>query len=76
MKKKPRRLNLLQRYQYTPKDTTDKENNSLVLAKPTEVGVKITENSMTVSQMYKQNPIVMFVGATLGNCTININMPK
>lgn len=26
--------------------------------------------------MFKQNPVGMFVGANLNNCTININMPK
>ena len=26
--------------------------------------------------MYTQNPIGMFIGAQLSNCTININMPK
>ena len=35
-----------------------------------------TMHSSQVMQMYKHNPIGMFVGANLTNCTININMPK
>ena len=37
---------------------------------------KSVPSSQNVMQMYKQNPIGMFVGAQLSNCTININMPK
>ena len=33
-------------------------------------------NTQNVMQMYKQNPVGMFMGAQLSNCTININMPK
>ena len=33
-------------------------------------------NSSNFMQMYKQNPVGMFLGANLNNCTININMPK
>ena len=29
-----------------------------------------------IMQTYRENPVGMFVGATLTNCTININMPK
>ena len=33
-------------------------------------------NTQNVMQMYKQNPIGMFMAVQLSNCTININMPK
>ena len=29
-----------------------------------------------IMQLYRQNPVGMFVGENLNNCTININMPK
>ena len=39
--------------------------------------VPSTQNTISnIMQNYRQNPIGMFVGANLNNCTININMPK
>ena len=35
----------------------------------------LTQNT-NFMQMFKQNPVGMFMGAKLANCTININMPK
>ena len=70
---------------------TDKENssnnaNSMALAVPSNnavdnIDLQVNPNASSAStqkvmQMYKQNPIGMFMGATLSNCTININMPK
>ena len=52
--------------------------NQLVPLKPNDQ-VDLPENQITnnqIMQMYKQNPFGMFVGVTLSNCTININMPK
>ena len=65
-----------------PKDK-DKENQLTLVEKNQDVDLhdKDTANipvsqTRNIIQSYKQNPIGMFVGANLNNCTININMPK
>lgn len=42
------------------------------------LNVEVPSNNVNANfmQMYKQNPIGMFMGANLSGCTININMPK
>ena len=50
-------------------------DNQLAIPDPTQ-GKENSNMTQNVSQMLKQNPIGMFVGANLSNCTININMPK
>ena len=62
----------------TPTGTESPQSpcNQLVPMSP-KFDSDISQNSsQNVMQTYKQNPIGMFVGATLTNCTININMPK
>ena len=41
-----------------------------------EKDMQLTQCTQNVMQRYKQNPIGMFMGAHLSNCTNNINMPK
>ena len=61
------------------KDPTKSTNNTEMVPitndNNDEVAVP-TSTTSNVMQMYRQNPIGMFVGANLNNCTININMPK
>lgn len=61
----------------------DTEQNDLLLVAvndSTEQSSVVLPNSQNLTnnymQMLKQNPIGMFMGANLSNCTININMPK
>ena len=35
-----------------------------------------TNNTCNIMAMYRQNPVGLFMGANIQNCTININMPK
>ena len=64
-----------------------RQPTSTVSKAPIETGLDIevqknendgrpTNSQNNILQRYKQNPIGMFVGANLSNCTININMPK
>ena len=55
-------------YENTNSNNSNAQQNLGLAIPPTT-----TSNIM---QLYRQNPVGMFVGATLNNCTININMPK
>ena len=63
-------------------EQTKKKNKNMQECDPTNQMVPYTQSSEIVSsqsnimQSYRQNPIGMFFGANLNNCTININMPK
>ena len=35
-----------------------------------------SQNTNNIMKIVKQNPVGLFMGATISNCTININMPK
>ena len=52
---------------------SDPTNQLVPYTQSNDIAQSQTSNVM---QNYKQNPIGMFVGANLTNCTININMPK
>ena len=49
----------------------DRHTNSQLSLQP----IPPTTNS-NVMALYRQNPVGMFMGANLNNCTININIPK
>ena len=51
----------------------DENSNNSNNSQNTGTVANATQNFM---QMYRQNPVGMFVGANLNNCTININIPK
>ena len=55
------------------KKTNRLQNQSPLTQIQNNEGGILTQN---ISQMYKQNPTGMFVGANLINCTINVNMQK
>lgn len=65
-------------------DTNTDKNMALVsIDNPTDGNVSlplIPQNQQTTTTnnlaMLKQNPVGMFMGANLNNCTININIPK
>ena len=53
------------------------DNDETSNASTTSTETNVTPVTMgNFMQMYRQNPVGMFVGANLTNCTININMPK
>ena len=52
----------------------DSNSNDSLQIQPTDNDTP--SNVKSIMQMYKQNPIGMFMGVQLSNCTININMPK
>lgn len=70
------------------KENQDEEENNLPLVAVSEVAANEQQNILVPSnsqnqnltnnymQMLKQNPVGMFMGANLSNCTININIPK
>ena len=41
-----------------------------------DILTQTNNNTKNIMAMYKQNPVGMLMGATLNNCTININLPK
>ena len=65
-----------------PGNTTNNSNKQLSLVSNldkdtnSDLLTQTATSTSNVMKMYKQNPISMFVGANLSNCTININMPK
>ena len=59
-----------------PPKTTDNQVEIFDNKQDKENRVIQSQNQNTVTQTYRQNPIGMFVGANLNNCTININMLK
>ena len=64
---------------HEPIETNDKENLQLdVVSDNTNSNIQVGtgDGSKNILQIFKQNPIGMFLGANLTNCTININMPK
>ena len=58
---------------YSPDPDHDETSNASTTSADTNLAPFPMGNFM---QMYRQNPVGMFVGANLNNCTININMPK
>ena len=55
----------------------ERTDNNAVVPYTENSEVSSTQNTTSnIMHNYKQNPIGMFVGANLTNCTININMPK
>ena len=54
----------------------ENSNNSNNSDTPVHAPLPVTTSTHNFMQMYRQNPIGMFVGANLNNCTININIPK
>ena len=64
-----------------PISTVSCPNNQQLMPHQPQMDIGNTNNSPpstqnNIMQMYKQNPIGMFVGANISNCTIKINLPK
>ena len=53
----------------SPNDNHQVQNSDLPLQ-------NMSQSTQNILQIYRQNPIWMFVGANISNCTININFPK
>ena len=60
----------------THRSPTKNTNQNALVPVQNELEESTNSTTSNVMQMYGQNPIGMFVGANLNNCTINITMPK
>ena len=65
-----------------PTATISRPNDSqLVAIQPnpnpdSNIQVPSSQNTQNIMQMYRQNPVGLFMGANITNCTINVNLPK
>ena len=62
-------------YKVEPKKKNG-DNKIVPYTKSTDMAQTSSQSTSNFMQNYRENPIGMFVGANLTNCTININMPK
>lgn len=61
----------------TTTNNSKDDSNALIMITSTQCEIQLTTtNTNNIMAIYRQNPVGMFMGANLHNCTININMPK